>query len=60
VAHGEKKPYITDKNVHPFFDGGLVLTTGKTSFSIIQKIMPPLLEGFSSHTVGTFAFTVSW
>lgn len=54
------QPYRTDKNIHPFFDGGLVISFGKMSWSITQKIMPPLLLGFEPHAVGNISFTVGW
>lgn len=59
-AHEDKEPYITDKNIHPFADAGLMLVFGKISLSLTQKIQPPLLKGYSSHAVGNFSFTVSW
>ena len=59
-TEGLTKPYQTDKHIHPFFDGGLVLSFGKSSLSITQKIMPPLLQGFDSHAVGNISFTTCW
>jgi lipid A 3-O-deacylase len=55
-----QQPYRTDKGIHPFFDGGLVLSSGKVSWSITQKIMPPLLQGYQAHPVGNISFTVGW
>jgi lipid A 3-O-deacylase len=60
VAHSDVAPYATDKNIHPFADAGLVYSLGKIGVALSQKIMPPLLKGFSSHAVGNFSFTVSW
>ncbi len=58
-SHGNQ-PYVTDKNVHAFIDAGLVIVTGKMSFSLTQKIMPPLLKGFGTHAVGNISITAGW
>ncbi|MES2329606.1 MAG: lipid A-modifier LpxR family protein [Bacteroidota bacterium] len=60
TTHNDVMPYTTDKSIHPFADAALVYASGKMSFSLTQKIMPPLLKGFSSHAVGNFSVTVSW
>lgn len=60
VAHNDVMPYTTDKNIHLYADAGLVYSSGKISLALIQKIMPPLLKGFSPQAVGNFSFTVSW
>ncbi len=59
-SENQSSPYTTDKKINPFIDAGLVLSRGKASYSITQKIMPPLLNGYFPHAVGNISITVSW
>lgn len=60
TSHEGADPYITDKGIHPFADAGLVYTSGKTSVSLSQNVMAPLVKGLPLHPFGNFSFTVSW